>query len=109
MTPPCPTCGFDRRYKHHRDKVVSDAVAKETKKLNKRIKELERPPARRTQLVSLPKITERIESQRSIGWSMGKLSFDDIESLIEEIEDLRRCRHDRRENQGAFPCPRGSQ
>ena len=96
VTPPCPTCGFDRRYKHHREKVVSDAVAKETKKLNKRIKELERPPPRRTQLVSLPKITERIESQRSIGWSMGKLSFDDIESLIEEIEDLRRRRHDRR-------------
>jgi len=92
----CPECGFDQRYKAHRDKVLRDAVTKATKKLKKRIKELEGPPPRRTQLVSLPKITERIESQRSIGWSMSKLAFDDVESLIKEVEDLRRRRHDRR-------------
>lgn len=93
---PCPECGFDRRYKAHREKVVRDAVTKATKKLKKRIKELERPLPRRKQLVSLPKITERLESQRDIGWSMAKLAFDEIESLIEEVEDLRMRRDERR-------------
>ena len=89
MTPPCPTCGFDRKYKHHREKVMRDAIAKATKKLVKRIKELEKPPPRRKQLVSLPKIIERIESQRDIGWSMAKLTFSTVEDLIAEIKDLR--------------------
>ena len=89
MIPPCPTCGFDRRYKHHREKVTRDAVAKETKKLKKQIKELEKPPPRRKQLVSLPNIVERVKSQREIGWSMAKLTFSTVEDLIAEIEDLR--------------------
>ena len=99
---PCETCGFDRRYKHHRDKVTRDAVAKAVKKATKRIKTLERnlaaerlkieeqqePPAR-DPLVDIEALAKRTEKQREIGWAMAQLTFDDFGSIVAEIMDLR--------------------
>ena len=98
----CPECGFDRKYKAHRDKVVRDAVAKAVKKATKRIKALERDlaaerlkieeqqdPPPRDPLVDIEALAKRTEKQREIGWAMAQITFDDFERIVAEIMDLR--------------------
>jgi alcohol dehydrogenase class IV len=104
---PCKLCGAEPRFLMLSRAKTRKAVANATKEAAKRICQLKEelaqaldaeqaPVLKRQNLVDLQSIADRSTQQRLIGWNMAQLTFDDIDRLIEEIEDLRRRRDGRR-------------
>jgi hypothetical protein len=84
----CPACGASPSFLSLSKIREAKAVKKATAALRKELRVATTPVARK-ELVNVDDVLVAINAQRTLGWSMAKLSFETVEALVAEIRELR--------------------